>query len=216
MSCWLLAEAFIDDISSCLSLCIYSFFLFLFFYPFLHLLLLFSFLSFYFKETDCLYTCFLLGATVPAHSSACPFPTTSLPHSNCCWSPLFQRPDYSISLESVKSHNPLTGACLSRFVLAIKVVLSPFLFLPLLSVPEGILSLHDVTQDIKGVPASLHALKHGNIWKWVDNWFNFLLFIGMFQHLVDKALGLHLNSLLRPLNGFCCLQNKKGSHWHCH
>lgn len=139
----------------------------------------------------------------PCTHSACPFSTISHPHSNCCWFPLFRRPDYSISLESAKSYNSLTGVCLSRFVLAIKVVLSSFLFLPLMSVPKGILSLHDVTQDIKGVPAGLHALKHGNIWKWVDNWFNFLLFIGMFQHLVDKALGLHLNSLLRPLNEFC-------------
>lgn len=31
----------------------------------------------------------------------------------------------------------------------------------------------------------------------------FVLYSGLFQDLLDKALGLHLSTLLRPLNEFC-------------
>lgn len=176
MSCWLLAEAFID-ISSRLSLCISSFSRwFLLFYPFRHLLLLFSFLSFYFKETDCPYTCFLLGAlslhtALPALFLPPQSPTAAAAGSHASRGPITPFPWSQWNLTTL-------WACLSRFVLAIKVVLSHFLFLPLLSVPKGTLSLHDVTQDIKGSRPACMLWSMGIFW---NGWTIGLIFYSLLE-----------------------------------
>ena len=154
----------------------------------------------------------------PAHSPAFPFPTTSLPRHlpKLLPVPILSEARllsfFSMSMRSY-SHHPLTWTCLSRFLfLQSKMCLEP------LSLPSSVVG------TLRGCSASLVSFRtwktsrpacsedseYLEIGRWLVEFF--LPFGGMkCSWLVDKALRLHLSTLLRPLDE-CCWA-KQGSTW---